>query len=164
MISWVVRSIGMTAVHVIARVLLGIVITAVPLQGVLSRNIAFAIVIVIALVWAGLDGVVDARQHSLVEDRADLIMRWIITGLITGVAAGLICYILDLLGADGLGSQGLFFDLTSGAAGTALMVIVPATIGIAIGRWIGKSEPDPDDEAEIQRQRRRDIAVGSQSA
>lgn len=163
MISWGVRSIAMTAVHVIARVVLGIIITAAPLQGVLSRNVAFAIVVVIALVWAGLDGVVDARQHPLVEDRNDLIMRWIITGLITGVAAGLICHILERLGADGIGSQSLLFDLTSGAAGTALMIIVPASIGIAVGRWIGKSEPNPDDEAELQRQRRHDIAVGKQT-
>lgn len=164
MISWGVRSIGMTAVHVIARVILGVVITAVPLQGVLSRNIAFGIVVVIALVWAGLDGVIDSRAHELVEDRSDLIMRWIIAGLITGVAGGFICYLLEKAGVNGLGSQGLFFDLTSGAAGTALMVIIPATIGIAIGRRIGHSEPDPDDEAELQRQRRREIAVGNQTA
>lgn len=154
----------MTAAHVIARVLLGIIITAAPLQGVLTRNIFLGLVILIALVWAALDGLMDARRHPVAEDRVDLIMRWIVTGLITGVAAGFICYLLALLGADGLGSQGLFFDLTSGAAGTALMVIVPAAIGIAIGRWIGTSEPDPDDEAEIQRQRRRQIAVGEQSA
>lgn len=154
----------MTAVHVIARVVLGIVITAAPLQGVRMRNIALGIVVVLALVWSGLDGVIDARRHPVVEDRADLILRWIIAGLITGVAAGLICHLLEGSGADGIGSQSLIFDLTSGAAGTALMVIVPAALGIAIGRWIGASEPDPDDEAELRRQRRHDIAVGNQSA
>ena len=153
----------MTMVHVVARVILGIVITEAPLQGVLSRNVAFGIVLLVALLWAGVDGIIDARKHQLVEDRTDLILRWIITGVITGVAAGLICNLLERVGADGLGSQSLFFDLTSGAAGTALMVIVPAVIGIAVGRWIGKSEPDPDDEAEVQRQRRSDIAVGKQN-
>ncbi len=154
----------MTAVHVLTRVILGMMITAAPLQGVLSRYVAFGLVLIIALVWSGLDGVVDARRHPVVEDRADLIMRWIITGLITGVAAGFICFLLERIGLDGLGSQGLLFDLTSGAAGTALMVIVPAAIGIAIGRWIGKSEPDPEDEAEVQRQRRKDIATGAKTA
>ena len=75
MISWGVRSFGMTAVHVVARVTLGLVITAAPLEGVISRNIAFAAVVVIAFVWAGLDGLTDARKHPLVEDRADLVMR-----------------------------------------------------------------------------------------
>ena len=154
----------MTAAHVVARVILGMIITTAPLQGVLSRNVALVIVLVIALVWSGLDGVVDARRHPIVEDRADLMMRWIITGLVTGVAAGLICFLLEGMGVDGLGSQGLLFDVTSGAAGTALLVIVPATIGIAIGRWIGKSEPDPEDEAELQRKRRHDIATGAQAA
>ena len=154
----------MTAVHVVARVILGMLITSAPLQGELSRYVAFGIVLIIALVWSGLDGVVDARRHPVVEDRADLMMRWIIAGLITGVAAGFICFILEEAGVDGLGSQSLLFDLTSGAAGTTLMVIVPATIGIAIGRWIGKSEPDPEDEAEVQRQRRHDIATGAKTA
>lgn len=154
----------MTAVHVIARVILGVAITEAPLQGVLSRNIALGVVLLVALVWAGLDGVIDARKHPLVEDRSDLILRWIITGLITGVAGGFICYLLEQAGVNGLGSQSLLFDLTSGAAGTALMVIIPAAIGIAIGRWIGSSEPDPDDEAELQRQRRHEIAVGNQTA
>ena len=92
------RSTGMTAVHVIARLLLGVWVTVAPLQGSTARLTVFAAVVLIALLWAGLDGIVDARRHLLAEDRADLVMRWTITGLITGVVGGLLCWLLDRAG------------------------------------------------------------------
>ncbi|QDQ97467.1 B-4DMT family transporter [Tomitella fengzijianii] len=159
MFSWVLRSIVMTVVHVVARIVLGVAVTAAPLHGTVSRYTALAIVVLIALVWAGIDGVIDARRHPLVEDRTDLIMRWIITGVITGLVAGFICHLLEAAGVDGIGSRTWFFDLTSGAAGTALMIILPAAAGIGLGRWIGKSGVDPDEEAEERRQRRHEIAL-----
>src|SRR5699024_5808702 len=145
--------------HVVGRVVLGIAVTTAPLHGSVARYTAVAIVILMALGWVGLAGVVDARRHPLVEDRSDLIMRWLITGIITGLLAGFICHLLEAAGLEGIGSGTWFFDLTSGAAGTALMIIIPAAIGIGLGRWIGKTGPDPDDEAEQQRRRREEIAL-----
>lgn len=144
MSAWVIRSIGMTAAHVVLRLLLAVWVTSAPLQGTAARWTMFALVVLVALVWAGLDGIVDARRHPLVEDRADLILRWTIAGLITGVAAGAICWMCAWAGVNGLGSGGLLFDLTSGAAGTVLMVIVPAAIGIAVGRFFGGRGGDGD--------------------
>ncbi|MDN5760372.1 MAG: B-4DMT family transporter [Tomitella sp.] len=159
MFSWGLRSIVMTVVHVVGRVVVGMAVTTAPLHGSAARYTGVAIVLLIALGWAGLDGVVDARRHPLVEDRVDLIGRWIAVGVITGLVAGAICHILESAGVNGLGANSWLFDLTSGAAGTALLIILPAAIGIGLGRWIGKTGPDPDDEANKQRQRRHDIAL-----
>lgn len=159
MFSWVLRSIVMTVAHVVGRIILGIAVTTAPLHGTVLRYTAVAIVVLIVLVWAGIDGVIDARRHPLVEDRSDLIMRWLIAGIITGLVAGFICHLLEAAGMDGIGARTWFFDLTSGAAGTALMVILPSALGIAMGRWIGKSDTNMDEEAEERRQRRHEIAL-----
>ncbi len=163
MTAWLLRSVGMTAVHVVLRLLLGVWVTTAPLQGTVARWTMFALVLLVALVWAAADGIADTRRNPLVEDRTDLVARWMIAALITGLAAGLICWLADKAGADGLGSGGLVFDLTSGAAGTALMVIVPAALGIGVGRFIGGRGSDDEDyfDETIEQVEDERLAVGS---
>lgn len=145
---WVLRAIGMSIVHIAARTVLGIVIVEAPLHGTTLKFVALAIVLLVALIWAGIDGIIDARRHEDPDDRTDLIMVWIKAGVVTALISGLVCYIIDQAGVPGIGATSLFFELTSGAAGTALMIIAPAAVGLLVGRWLGRREQKKSDRDE----------------
>lgn len=138
----------MTFVHVVTRVVLGIAVTAWPLHGSVLRWFAMAVVILAALIWAGLDGIRDGRAHPSERGEADLTMTWLIAGAVAGVASGAVCWLVGAVSDLALGENSLFFELTSGAAFTLLLVFVPAMIGVAAGRFIAhretaKAEQDP---------------------
>ncbi len=91
MSSWLVRGLSMTAVHVLARILLGVaVVEAPPLNSTVWRTVAIAAVVLIALVWGGgFDGIRDARANPDPDDYEDLTVRWLKAGVLAGgVAAG----------------------------------------------------------------------------
>lgn len=140
MSSWLVRGLPMTAVHVLARILLGVAVVEAPLNSTVWRTVAIAAVVLIALVWGGFDGIRDARANPDPDDYEDLTVRWLKAGVLAGVAAGLISWILGNTVLAGIGQAGLFVELIAGASFTALLVFVPAFVGAAIGRWLVRRE------------------------
>ncbi|MFT4042496.1 MAG: B-4DMT family transporter [Gordonia sp. (in: high G+C Gram-positive bacteria)] len=136
MSSWLPRGLVMTAVHVIARVLLGVAVVHAPLHTSVWKTVAIAVVVFIALLWAGIDGIRDAHAHADPDDYDDLTVRWLQAGLLAGVLAGIICWILGRFVFAGIGQSGLFVEIIAGGSFTALLVFFPAFIGFSVGRWL----------------------------
>lgn len=133
---WLLRGLGLTLVHVLVRVLLGVALVQWPLQGSMLRMVALAVVVLATIVWAGLDGIRDQRAHPQSDDGADLTMLWLKAAAVTGLAAGLLTWLIDTVGPIQTGVKSLFFELTSGAAFTVLLVFVPATAAVMLGRLL----------------------------
>ncbi len=136
MVPWLFRGVVMTAVHVLTRVVLGIAVIHAPLHSTVWKTLAIAFVVLVALLWGGFDGVRDAQAHPDTDDYADLTVRWLKAGLLAGVAAGIICWILGKTVFAGIGEAGLVVEIFAGGSFTALLVLTPAFVGAAVGRWL----------------------------
>lgn len=134
--AWVLRGLVLAAAHVVVRTLLGFAIAQWPLHGSIFRWGMFLIVVVAAVVWGFIDGRNDREAHPDPDDGDDLTILWLKAGLLGAVVAGLVSWVVGRLPHFDLGDQSLFFELTSGAAWTTLLIFVPAMIGIAIGWFV----------------------------
>ncbi len=162
MSSWLVRGLTMTAVHVLARILLGVAVVEAPLNSTVWRTVTIAAVVLIALVWGGFDGIRDARANPDPDDYEDLTVRWLKAGVMAGVIAGLISWILGNTVLAGIGQAGLFVELIAGASFTALLVFVPAFAGAAIGRWLIRRDQNkhaPEDDWSAHEDRHADATA-----
>lgn len=138
--AWVVRGLGMALIHVFVRVILGVSITQWPLQGTTLRWFALLIVILFALVWAGIDGIRDRRSHPDPGDSADLTMLWLKASLLAGIVAGVVSWLVNLVPSLNVTQNTFFFEITSGAAFTVLLVFVPAMLAVFLGRFFVERE------------------------
>ncbi|WHU49622.1 B-4DMT family transporter [Gordonia sp. L191] len=134
--SWLLRGVVMTAVHVVARVVLGLAIIHAPLHSTVWKTIAVAVVVLVSLLWGGIDGIADARANPDPDDYEDLTVRWLKAGVFAGVVAGLISWILGSFVFAGIGQASLWVELIAGGSFTALLIFVPAFVGAAVGRWL----------------------------
>lgn len=159
---WLVRGLGLSLVHVIVRALLGVALMQWPLQGSILRWMGLAVVILAAIVWAGIDGVRDRRANPDPDDGEDLTMRWLAAGAVTGIVAGFLTWLVDTLTDLPIGVKSLLFELTSGAAFTVLLVFLPAMGAVTAGRFLagrGESETVSSDRPSRQRQREPEPAA-----
>lgn len=140
MVSWLLRGVVMTAVHVVARVLLGIAVVQSPLHSTAWRTIAVAAVVFIALVWGGFDGIRDARAHPDPDDYDDLTIRWLKAGVFAGLVSCLICWILGTIGVQGISESSFFIEIIAGGSFIALLIFFPAFIGASLGRWLTRRD------------------------
>lgn len=140
--SWLIRGGVLAVVHVVTRALLGFSVQTAPSFRFLESTIAVALVVVCALLWAGIDGVAESRGDNAVDQKAapntDLTMMWLQAGVLTGVASGIVSWILNQLVDFGVTTLNLVGELSAGLAATALLVFVPALLGCALGRAIGR--------------------------
>ena len=144
MTTWLPRGLLFAIGMVVLRLVQGSLINASPTN---SGTISFSLCGLLGLaafVVGLLDGMSDARASEDPDRRKDLAMRWLLAGLVAGVLSGLVTWIISLayhaVYVDGLGPELIVFP-----AFTALLVFVPAMIGIAIGRWLvdRKRPPKP---------------------
>lgn len=140
MTGWVVRGIGMALVNVGVRILLGVAVTQWPLHGSQLRWLGIAAVLVAVVVWAGVDGIRDRRANPDPEYGTDLTMVWLKAAVLGGLVAGLATWLVQLIVDFSLGQNSLFFELTSGAAFTILVIFIPATISVFLGRLLAGRE------------------------
>ncbi|MFC7450278.1 B-4DMT family transporter [Rhodococcus daqingensis] len=134
--SWLLRGLGMASVHVVTRVVLGLAVTQWPLHGSSLRWLSLALVVLAALLWGGLDGIRDARTAVDEESGADLTMMWLKAAAVAGLLAGAVTWLIGVITDIALGDNTLFFELTSGAAFTVLLVFLPAMLAVAVGRFL----------------------------
>ncbi|MEE2056203.1 B-4DMT family transporter [Rhodococcus artemisiae] len=144
--SWLLRGLGLALVHVVVRVLLGAALIQWPLQGSVLRWAGLAVVVLAAVAWAGLDGIRDRRAHPDVDDGDDLTMRWLAAGAVTGLVGGFVTWLVDTVTSIPVGVKSLFFELTSGAAFTVLLVFLPAMAAVAVGRFLVRHDKPGDDD------------------
>lgn len=131
----------MSIVQIAARFILGAVVIAAPLSKTLSTSVALAIVVLIAIVWGGIDGLKDARAHADPDDYEDLTVRWLKAGLLAGFVSCLVSWIVGTAGwFNGIGQASFFVEIFAGTSFITLIVFVPAFFGASIGRMIIRRE------------------------
>lgn len=140
MTGWVVRGIGMCLINVGVRIVLGVTVTQWPLHGSQLRWLGIAVVLIAVVVWAGLDGIRDRRKNPDPDYGEDLTMVWLKAAALGGLAAGLVTWLVQLIVDFSVGQNTLFFELTSGAAFTVLVIFIPATIAVFLGRLLAGRE------------------------
>ncbi|AMY18993.1 hypothetical protein SAMN05444374_105107 [Rhodococcoides kroppenstedtii] len=133
MTGWVVRGVGMALVHVVARVVLALAVAAAPTRGSMLQMLTLVAVLLVAIVWGALDGIAAGRRGE--ADATDHTMVWLKASLVAGVGAGFLSWLFTAVANLAVSANSLIFEITAGAAFTVLLVFVPATIAVAIGRW-----------------------------
>ncbi|MBF4481627.1 hypothetical protein SAMN02745947_00449 [Rhodococcus rhodochrous J3] len=161
---WLLRGLGLALVHVVVRVLLGAALIQWPLQGSVLRWLGFAVVVVAAFVWAGLDGIRDHRAHPDPDEGDDLTMRWLAAGAVTGLVGGVLTWLVDAITPIPVGVTSLFFEITSGAAFTVLLVFLPAMAAVTLGRFFARRnerKTTRDDDWSVHREHHAPVGVGA---
>lgn len=124
---WLLRGGVLAVVHGCAQTIMAAFEVDNPTSKDTLAAIMLGALVAVAAVWA----VVDTWRS--VERRE---MAWVIAGLLAGWGAGVLGVIGRAAFVDQTGASELSTALTGGAAFTALLVVVPAGIGLLAGKWI----------------------------
>ena len=158
---WQTRGLIMAAVNIAVRILLGLAIIAWPVQSPIYRWLAIAVVVIIAIIWGGYDGIRDARANPDPDDYKDLTVLWLKAGLTAGFVSCLVCWILGTFWLNGLGQAEFWIEMTAGVSFITLIVYAPAFFGVSVGRFLVRRDqrknedtdwshktvhPDPNDD------------------
>ncbi|HEV7907589.1 MAG TPA: B-4DMT family transporter [Pseudonocardiaceae bacterium] len=122
--AWVSRGIWMGVLHGAVQTGVAAVNVRNAEAGSAVRPVALGLLIAAAMIW----GVVDGWRE--LEGRG---MNWFFASLVGGPLAGVIGVIGAGLLVDQTGVESLGAALTGGAAFTALLVLVPAALGLVVG-------------------------------
>ncbi len=112
-----------------------------PTDQTLVVSVALAVLVGAAAGWSA----VDAWQG-----RTDRGRNWFIAALIAGPVSGVLYVIGRSVFVDQTGVSELGGALTGGAAFSALLVLIPAGLGLFVGARIAKAKQDEDDEEPAQ--------------
>jgi hypothetical protein len=111
----------------------------------LFEAVTLGVLVGVAAVWGAVD-----KWHD-VEDAG---RAWLIASLVAGWGAAILGVIAKSIFVDQTGVAELGGALTGGAAFTALLVLIPAAIGLGAGTWIrttratGDADSDEEDDEE----------------
>lgn len=138
---WLVRGCAMAVVYGAAETALAKVQIDHPGSGSVIDPVVIALLVGISGLWAGLDGWHRRPRRG---------MTWFYAALIGGVLAGVLSVIGRAAFVDQTGAWALSSALTGDAAFTALMIMLPAGLGIAVGGRLppptGISDDRDDDQ------------------
>ncbi|MGW5705964.1 B-4DMT family transporter [Amycolatopsis japonica] len=109
-----------------------------PTDKTLVTSLALAVLVGAAAGW----GAVDAWQGKPERGK-----NWFIAALIAGPVSGVLYVIGRAVFVDQTGASELGSALTGGAAFSALLVLIPAGIGLFVGGRITKTGDDEDQPA-----------------
>ncbi len=126
----------MAVLHAAAAVALAKVTVYQPTDLTVLTVVVLALLVGAAALWSAIDAWLG------LDDRGRV---WFIAALVSGPVAGLFTVIGKSLLVDQTGLSALGSALTGGAAFTALLVLVPAGLGLFVGTRIGgqgRSEED----------------------
>ncbi|MGW4523463.1 B-4DMT family transporter [Amycolatopsis sp. NPDC004378] len=126
----------MAVLHGVALTLLAKYAVYHPTDQTLVTSLALAVLVGAAALWSALDG------WRGLPDRG---RAWFIAALVTGVVSGILYVIGRAAFVDQTGVSELGGALTGGAAFSALLVLIPAGLGLFVGGRIGRSS-EPEDE------------------
>ena len=140
--NWMLRGLVFAAAMVVVRLVQGALINAFQTQAGLISVALLLLFVIAAVVWGVFDGRADARANPDPDRRQDLAMTWLLAGLVAGVLSGAVSWLIALV-YKALYTGGLLNEVTTFAAFTALLVFLPGTIGVAVGRWRVDRNPPP---------------------
>ena len=133
--KWLSRGLVFASLMVVVRLAQGTLVNQFQTQAVLISIALCTAFALLALLWGWIDGRNDARANPDPDRREDLAMTWLLAGLLAGLLSGLVTWVISLA-YRALYVGGLANELTTFAAFTALLVFLPAVLGVAIGRWL----------------------------
>ncbi|WP_177242588.1 B-4DMT family transporter [Amycolatopsis marina] len=142
--SWLIRGLVMAVLHAIAAVVLAKVTVFRPTEVDLVTVAVVAVLVGTAALWSALDAWLRVPDHA---------RAWFIGSLIAGPVAGVLTVIGRSLFVDQTGLSALGGALTGGAAFTALLILVPAGLGMLVGGRLAKPDEDSDGETATQEPR-----------
>src|SRR3954447_399687 len=135
MSKWLLRGLVFAALMVIDRLLQGALINAWETKAALISVVLVVLFAIAAFIWGLIDGRADARANPDPDRRGDVAMTWLLAGLFAGVVSGAVAWLISLF-YKSLYVEGLFNEITTFAAFTALVVFLFAVTGAALGRWL----------------------------
>ena len=130
MAPWFVRALWMGLLHGAVQTGVAAVSGRSP-EASSVRPIALALLIVAAVLWGAVDALRDLDGRG---------MQWFVAALVAGPFAGALGVIGSALLVDQTGQEALWVALTGGAAFTALLVLVPAGLGMLVGSSLAKKD------------------------
>ncbi|MCT2583235.1 B-4DMT family transporter [Actinophytocola gossypii] len=136
--TWLLRGAVLAVVHAAAETARADFGVHHPTSRTVFEAVMLGVLVGVAAVWSALDTWRD------VPDRG---RAWLIAALVAGWVAGVLSTVGKSVFVDQTGVADLGAALTGGAAFTALLVVVPAGVGLLAGRWIGR--PRATDDAEV---------------
>jgi hypothetical protein len=126
---WLVRGCVMAVVYGAAETVLAKVQVDHPGSGSVVDPVLLALLVGVSGLWAGLDGWHRRPRRG---------MTWFYAALVGGVLAGVLSVIGRAAFVDQTGLWALGSALTGDAAFTALLIMLPAGVGMAVG---GRLQP-----------------------
>jgi hypothetical protein len=137
--AWLVRGLVLAVVHAAVQTGEAWVRAGNPESVGWLRPVALGVLVGVAVVWAGLDGWLGRERHGMV---------WFKAALLAGPVGGVLGVVGQGLFVDDTGIEAVPVAITGGAAFIALLVLVPAGIGLFVGRLARPAapaaEPAPD--------------------
>ena len=145
--KWLTRGLALAASMVLVRLVQGTLIDHFQTKAGLISIILLAVFALVVLVWGWIDGRADAKANIDPDRRQDLAMTWLVAGLIAGLLSGVVTWLISLVYPP-LYNGGLMNEITTFASFTALLVFLPAVVGVALGRWlVDRNAPEVDRKA-----------------
>jgi hypothetical protein len=131
--DWKLRGLVFAGLMVVVRLIQGALINTFQAQAGVISLVLVVLFVIGPVLWGLLDGRADARANPDPDRRRDLAMTWLLAGLVAGILSGAVCWLFGLF-YTGLYTGGLGNEVTTFASFTALLVFIPASIGVAVGR------------------------------
>jgi hypothetical protein len=122
--AWLIRGLVLAVVHAAVQTGEAWVRAGDPEAVGWLRPTALAVLVAVAVVWAGIDGWLGRERHGMV---------WFKAALVAGPVGGVLGVLGQGLLVDDTGAEALPVAITGGAAFIALLVLVPAGIGLFVG-------------------------------
>ncbi|WP_228818784.1 B-4DMT family transporter [Nocardia transvalensis] len=139
--AWVLRATVLGALTVVLRTVLGFAMIYWPTHGAWMRILCLIVLVGAGLAWGLVDGRSDRRANPDPERGGeDLTMRWLKAGIAGGLGSGVASWLLGYVPGFDLGGNGLFFEVTAGAAFIILLIFIPGMAGVALGRFLAGRE------------------------
>jgi hypothetical protein len=142
---WLVRGCAMAVVYAAAETVLAAVQVDHPGSGSILDPVVLALLVGVSGLWAGVDGWLRKPRRG---------MNWFYGALIGGVLAGLLSVIARAALVDQTGLWALGPALTGDAAFIALLIMLPAGLGIAVGGRLRPPDGVETDEDGVVQGRR----------
>jgi hypothetical protein len=143
---WLTRGLGMALLHAIADTALAKAAVYEPTGLLTVKIVVIALLVGAAALWSAIDAWLR---------RDELGRTWVIASLFAGLASGVLYVIGRGIFVDQSGTEELWPALTGGAAFTALLVLVPAGLGMLVGGRLTRPEPAAAEEKPSPTPRRR---------
>lgn len=136
--TWLLRGAVLAVVHAVAETLRTDFGVHNPTSRTLFEAVTLGALVGVAAVWAATDTWRDVPERG---------RAWVIAALVAGWGGALLGVVGKASFVDQSGVADLGAAVTGGAAFVALLVLIPAGVGMLAGRWIGRSHRTDDAEA-----------------